>query len=65
EDLVGYTFNELKEHLENQFTDKMNWGNYGDYWEIDHIKPKSSFDFEKPEDQEFKDCWSLDNLQPL
>lgn len=29
--------NDLKKHLESLFTDKMNWGNYGSYWEVDHI----------------------------
>ena len=42
----------------------MNWDNYGE-WHIDHIKPISSFIFESSEDEEFKRCWSLDNLQPM
>jgi len=29
--------NDLKKHLESLFTDKMNWDNYGIYWEVDHI----------------------------
>ncbi|ELS0628865.1 hypothetical protein R4036_004599 [Salmonella enterica] len=33
---LGYTVEELKEHLELQFDDGMNWNNYGE-WEIDHI----------------------------
>ncbi len=32
---------------------------------IDHKKPMSSFSFEKAEDEEFKRCFSLDNLQLL
>jgi len=36
---VGCNWNTLKQHLETQFDDKMNWGNYGEYWEIDHILP--------------------------
>ena len=43
----------------------MNWENYGSYWHIDHIKPKSLFIFESLEDEEFKQCWSLNNLRPL
>lgn len=65
EDLVGYTLNDLKEHLEKQFTQDMDWNNYGNYWHIDHIRPKSTFTFSKPEDLEFKKCWRLSNLQPL
>lgn len=62
---VGYSAKELKASLEKQFTPKMNWDNYGSYWEIDHIKPISLFRIYSPEDKEFKECWSLDNLQPL
>lgn len=64
ESLVGYTLEDLKRHLENQFKDGMSWENYGK-WHIDHIKPKSSFKFQSTENEEFKRCWSLDNLQPL
>jgi 5-methylcytosine-specific restriction endonuclease McrA len=65
EDLVGYKLEDLKEHLEKRFDDKMNWSNYGTYWHIDHIKPKSKFKYSHPEELEFKKCWSLENLQPL
>lgn len=65
EKLVGYKINNLMKHLEGQFDDKMNWDNYGSYWWIDHIKPRSSFKYEVPEDPEFKKCWALENLQPL
>jgi len=64
EDLVGYTVYDLKKYLESQFTDGMTWDNYGK-WHIDHIKPVSWFNFTSYEDREFKQCWSLDNLQPL
>jgi len=63
--LLFYTRKELAEHLEKQFTPKMNWDNYGTYWEIDHIIPISAFNYNKPEDIDFKRCWALDNLQPL
>lgn len=41
--LLGYSANDLKEHLENLWTSGMSWDNYGD-WHIDHIKPVSCFD---------------------
>ena len=63
--LVGYTLQDLMIHLEKQFDNKMTWDNYGIYWEIDHKIPKSWFKYLKAEDQEFKKCWALDNLQPL
>jgi len=63
-DLVGYTLNDLKKHLEPLFTEGMTWNNYGK-WHIDHIIPKSVFNFTKPEHDDFKRCWDLSNLQPL
>jgi len=65
ENLVGYTLQDLMKHLENLFDKNMSWDNYGSYWEIDHEKPKSLFHYIYPEDEEFKKCWALENLQPL
>lgn len=68
-DMFGYTITELKEHLEKQFTEGMTWDNWGragmEYrtWQIDHIKPRSAFDFSNK--SEILECWSLNNLQPL
>lgn len=63
--LVSYTKQELIEHLEKQFDDNMTWQNYGFHWHIDHIIPKNFFDFSSYEDEDFKRCWALANLQPL
>lgn len=65
EDLVGYSIQELKEHLEKQFTSEMSWDNMGEYWEIDHIIPQNLFIYNSNEDISFKICWSLNNLRPL
>lgn len=64
EDLVGYTADQLKQHLEKQFTTGMTWDNYGE-WHIDHKIPKSAHNFTTAEDIDFKRCWALDNLQPM
>lgn len=64
ESLVGYTVNQLKIHLEEQFKEGMSWENKGE-WHIDHIIPISVFNFEKSDDDDFKRCWDLKNLQPL
>jgi len=71
EDIVGYTINDLKNHLESLWEPWMNWDNYGnpngdhtDCWHIDHVVPKSWFNYTSYEDEEFKLCWSLKNLQP-
>lgn len=64
ENLVGYTLEQLKKHLEKQFKDGMSWDNRSE-WHIDHIVPKSVFNFTKPEHRDFKRCWALKNLQPI
>ena len=63
-DILGYTINDLIRHLESKFQPGMSWKNYGK-WHIDHIKPESLFNYSTFDDREFKQCWSLDNLQPL
>lgn len=56
----------------------MTWENHGIYnlkswnnedpstwkWQLDHIIPHSTFKYTDMECQEFKDCWSIDNLRP-
>lgn len=63
-DILGYTIEELMSHLENLFTDGMTWDNYGK-WHLDHKIPMVLFEFESVEDDGFKECWKLSNLQPL
>ena len=65
---LPYTVDKLKQHLENQFEPWMNWNNWGKgkgMWNIDHIKPISSFDYTSIEDEKFQKCWALNNLRPL
>lgn len=76
---LPYSFQELKDHLENQFESWMNWDNYGLYnakiwddndfstwtWNIDHIIPQSTFQYSSMEDLQFQQCWALTNLRPL
>jgi hypothetical protein len=65
---VGYTAQELRDHLERQFLRGMTWDNYGygfGRWNIDHILPQSTFLFESIDDVAFKACWALTNLRPL
>ncbi|MFH1656391.1 MAG: hypothetical protein ABH956_01290 [Candidatus Nealsonbacteria bacterium] len=63
--LVDYVLADLIKHIERKFDEKMNWNNYGSYWHIDHIKPRSLFKYTFLDDLEFKKCWALENLQPL
>lgn len=61
-DLIGCSVDFLKNYLESKFTDGMSWENYGE-WEIDHIRPCSSFNLSDIEQQ--KTCFHYTNLQPL
>jgi len=65
ETLVDFTVDQLKAHLEKLFKPGWTWDNYGTIWHIDHKIPVAVFNFERPEDIDFKICWSLKNLQPL
>jgi len=68
---LPYTIHELMRHLESQFEPWMNWNNHGLYsphretWQIDHVKPDSSYCYNDVKDKEFIESWSLENLQPL
>lgn len=63
-ELLGCTIDELKAHLERQFTDDMSWDNYSlKGWHIDHIKPCNTFDLTDPDQQ--KICFHYTNLRPL
>jgi hypothetical protein len=59
EELLGYSIHTLRKHIEDQFVYPMSWDNYGSYWHIDHIIPRSWPDIT------FKELWSLNNLRPL
>ena len=61
--IVGCSIQELRQHLEKQFTFGMNWKNYGFGWHIDHIKPIKIFNLSNKE--ELQKCFHYTNLQPL
>jgi hypothetical protein len=63
-EVLDYTYDMLKEHIESQFTEGMSWSNKSK-WHLDHIKPASSFNFDSIDHPDFKKCWALENLQPL
>ena len=67
---IDYSPDELKNHIENQFTEGMTWENYGRYgWHIDHIKPLYNFQFYDKHGnvniREIRNAMALQNLQPL
>lgn len=59
-DLLGYSADDLRLHIESLFLPGMSWENYGD-WEIDHIHPISKF----PPSTPLSEVNALSNLQPL
>lgn len=59
----GCTSDEYRAHMENQFTKRMTWDNYGTYWHDDHIRPRASFDWNDPEQR--RQCEHYTNKQPL
>jgi hypothetical protein len=62
EQILGCTFEELKQHIESQWVDGMSWGNWTqDGWHIDHIIPLASA---KTETEIYK-LNHYTNLQPL
>lgn len=64
EELLGCSFETLRDYLETKFLPGMTWDNHGQFgWHIDHIKPCSAFDLTDPEQQ--KQCFHYTNLQPL
>ena len=64
EELLGISFEKVKEHIESQFKEGMSWDNHSMHgWHIDHIKPISTFDLSSEEGQ--KRAFNYRNLQPL
>lgn len=65
EQLVGYDLNILHAHIENHFKAGMNWKRFlnGEI-HIDHIIPKVAFNYTSPDEQSFRQCWALENLDP-
>lgn len=68
---LPYTLQELRNHLEKQFTLEMTWENYGPakegayHWQIDHIIPQSVLPYDSFAHPNFLKCWALENLRPL
>lgn len=62
-DVLGYTPDELIQHLEKQFSKGMTWDNHGVFWHVDHIIPVAKFLEDGEEDPKIVNA--LSNLMPL
>ena len=62
--LLGYTIEDLRQHLEKQFAPGMTWENYGQ-WHVDHIIPLAAHNYETPDHVDFSRAWALKNLRPM
>lgn len=66
EDLVGYTLKDLIKRLKITMPKGYTWQDFHEgKLHIDHIIPKSVFNYTKPEHADFKCCWALSNLRLL
>lgn len=61
--LLGVPLVYFMKWIEFQWTSSMTWDNYGREWDIDHVKPCSSFDLTK--EHEVRECFHWTNMQPL
>ncbi len=57
----GADIQTLREWFALQFTEGINWDNYGKAWQFEHIIPATYFNFSN--EQELKTCWCLLNLR--
>lgn len=66
EDLVEYNLKDLIRRLKKTIPIGYTWQDYmNGRLHIDHIIPKSAFNFTKVKHTDFQRCWALDNLQLL
>jgi len=64
--LVSYTLEDLINRLQKTLPQNYNWSDFlQGKLHIDHIIPKSAFNYTKPEHPDFKRCWASKNLRLL
>jgi len=69
QEIIGCSYEELKIHIEKQFTEGMTWDNYGmDGWHVDHIKPLAMAISQEEiissnHYSNLQPMWALDNLK--
>ena len=57
----GLDIQSFRNWIELQFTEGLNWDNFGTAWQFDHIVPVTFFDFEQEQDLYL--CWNFINIR--
>jgi len=57
----GLDIENIRKWFEYQFTEDLNWNNFGKKWQFDHIIPVTYFDVAL--DEELRLCWNFINLR--
>lgn len=57
----GLSTAQLREWFELQFSEELNWKNFGKAWQFDHIVPAAYFDYSNEEDLFL--CWNFINMR--
>lgn len=57
----GLCIDKFRSWIEVQFDEEMNWDNFSETWQFDHIVPVAYFDFNKEEDMAL--CWNFTNIR--
>jgi hypothetical protein len=63
EEMLGCSWDTLREWLQSNFVEGMTWENYGSEWHVDHTLPCAIFDFTNEEN--VKTCFNWSNLAPM
>lgn len=57
----GLGIETFRKWIEAQFDEEMNWDNFSEAWQFDHIVPMAYFDFGNDEDMKL--CWNFTNIR--
>ena len=58
---MGLDIETYRNYIERQFTDGLNWNNFGKAWQFEHIIPLGYFDFSNNDDMAL--CWNFINIR--
>jgi len=61
--VLGFTSQELLEHIKKEFSEGMSFDNYGK-WVISYHIPRKCYKFKSIRDEDFRNFFSLKNITP-